>query len=665
MLSRTRLLLSFAALAMMAGAQDVVVEVNAARVANYKVPRTIYGTFLEPIGNSTYGGLWAQILENPSLEENLWNGERMRRKFEENPAFFRSTALALPLPWEPLDEAQGTRYEPTWNDAANSFRSLLLMAMPAAETGIRQLVYLPVHRTREFRGSLYLKHVSGPTRIQVSLRQRNRPGVVHASAFVESGGPRWTRREFALRLDAGKVRPLEPVDFVVSASGGTRVMLDQIFLSPGDAVEGMDPEMIDLSKALKTPIVRFGGNYTSAYHWKDGTGPMDKRISMLNIAWGMPEYNHFGTDEFLAFCRLIGADPQIALNLGTGTPAEAADWVKYVNGKWNGGRGGLVWELGNELWGDFQTGYPTLGRVADWTRDFATAVRGVDPKSILIATGQDPDHFEQWNGEQLRYAQLFDYLSTHFVVRSEVRARRPGPDFVATAAFALPVELERRLRAIKAQIEAKPGAAGRLGVAFTEWLFWAADDRAPRFTNMAGAICAAGMLNTLIRTADFAPISDMTGLIEFGGIWKKRGRVFGVPAYWAFRMYSTTDATRPVEVRTNSETYDVHDGILRLPEIPRVPYLDVVGALNDAGDRLTLFCINRHLSRDIAARIDVKDFKLGSPVRVETLEAGSIYAANNEMNPDAVRPVETRVAASGFGSHVFPHSSVTVIELRK
>ena len=46
---------------------------------------------------------------------------------------------------------------------------------------------------------------------------------------------------------------------------------------------------------------------------------MDKRVSMLNVAWGMPEYNQFGTDEFLAFCRLIGAEPQIALNLGTGT----------------------------------------------------------------------------------------------------------------------------------------------------------------------------------------------------------------------------------------------------------------------------------------------------------------------------------------------------------
>ena len=96
-------------------------------------------------------------------------------------------------------------------------------------------------------------------------------------------------------------------------------------------VDGLDPEMLDLAKQMKTPLVRFGGNFTSGYHWRDGVGPRDKRVSMLNIAWGMPEYNQFGTDEFLRFCELINAQPQIALNLGSGTPQEAADWVRYVD----------------------------------------------------------------------------------------------------------------------------------------------------------------------------------------------------------------------------------------------------------------------------------------------------------------------------------------------
>ena len=117
-------------------------------------------------------------------------------------------------------------------------------------------------------------------------------------------------------------RSREPADFVDRRCATRRACLvDQAFLFPADHVDGMDPEMIAMARALRTPVVRFGGNFTSGYHWRDGIGPMDKRVTMLNQSWGMPEYNHFGTDEFLRFCKLIGAEPQIALNLGSGTPA--------------------------------------------------------------------------------------------------------------------------------------------------------------------------------------------------------------------------------------------------------------------------------------------------------------------------------------------------------
>src|SRR3954451_6196201 len=193
---RASFIVLISALAASAATDNVVVRVKPAATANYTIPRTIYGTFLEPIGNSTYGGLWAQILENPSLEENLWNATQLRRKLEANPAFYRSTELGLPLPWEPLDAKQGSRYEPRWNDAANSYRSLMLMALPEGETGIRQAVYLPLHRTHGYRGSLYIKHLSGPAEVKVSLRQRNRPDVVYREAVVTPSA-QWSRAEFS------------------------------------------------------------------------------------------------------------------------------------------------------------------------------------------------------------------------------------------------------------------------------------------------------------------------------------------------------------------------------------------------------------------------------------------------------------------------------------
>ena len=233
------------------------------------------------------------------------------------------------------------------------------------------------------------------------------------------------------------------------------------------------------------------------------------------------------------------------------------------------------------------------------------------------------------------------------------------------AAFALPVELERRLRAMHDQINTVPEARDRVGIAFTEWLFWARDDAVPRYSNLGGGICAAGMLNTLMRTGDFVRISDMTGLIEFGGIWKKRGRVFATPAYWVLRMYSTSAADIPLEVRSNSPTYDVTNGNVRLPDIPRVPWLDVFAARSEDGGRVTLYCVNRDWKRDLTARIELRGFHPGPQARVVTLAGDSIYQVNDETNPEAVRPAESSVETNAALAHTFRRASVTVLEFRK
>ena len=328
---------------------------------------------------------------------------------------------------------------------------------------------------------------------------------------------------------------------------------------------------------------------------------------------------------------------------------------------------GQLWELGNELWGNFQIGYPTLERAAARTQAFSDAVRAVDPQARLIATGQDPDHFEKWNAQLLALPPgVFQYLATHFVVGcGQVRRPNATPDFIAESALALPVGLERQLRKMKEQIDASPHK-GRVQVAFTEWLFHGPNDSVPRFTNLGGALMAAGFLNTLIRTADFVPIADMTGLIDFAGITKKRSQVFAPPAYWALRMYSTSSATRPVEARYTGETYDVREGNNRLPEILAVPYLDVVAGLNEAGDTLTVFAVNRHQYRDIQADLRITGFKPVRRGRVQTLSGTSLHQVNDELRPNAVVPVESEIPNSGpeFG-YLFPRSSVTLIELRR
>ena len=212
---------------------SIKIDVN--HPATSKIPRSIFGSFLEPIGNSTYGGLWAEILQNPSFEDGLWSARKIAEMIGEEPLLARSSQMALPLPWEPLDYAQGARYAPEWGDVANSYRSLLIMALPEKQTGIRQKVFLPVHRVLRYSGSIYIKHLNGLREAEVSLREHDHADKILVSRKIQLTGSDWKRYEFELELSPNQLRPLQPADFVVAVSNETRVLVDQASLVPSDA----------------------------------------------------------------------------------------------------------------------------------------------------------------------------------------------------------------------------------------------------------------------------------------------------------------------------------------------------------------------------------------------------------------------------------------------
>ena len=643
-------------------AANTPVHVRISRPAEPRlIPPELFGSFLEPIGHSTYGGLWADVIENPSFEAGMWSAGNVDTLLAGRPELKRASQLGLPLPWEPLDADQGSRYASVRGDAANSNQSVLIMSLPKKEVGILERIYLPVHRELSYQGSLWLKHVRGDSSISISLRRYAHPEQVLASATLSASAPDWTKYGFQLVLKAGQLAPLEPADLVISLHGEARAQVDNVSLTPADAIDGMDPDVITMARDLHTPILRFGGNFTSAYDWHDGIGPSDKRVSKINAAWGIPEYNTFGTEELLRFCELIHAQPQIALNLGTGTPHQAADWVSYVNQHWENHKGGLLWELGNELWGDWQVGYPLQQDVAGVTLATSQAVRSIDPHARLIATGADEDHFHDWNAQQLALpAASFDYLSTHFVVTDNVELSHPSDDFRTMASLALPWGLAERMHGIRQQ--AVDAGHSNVKVAFTEWLMVSRTHNGPNFTNMGGALFAAGFLNMAMRNSDVVAISDMTGIMEFGGIWKKREQVYGAPAYWALREYANATPRYLLTVDTDSPTYSVAQGITRLPNITGVPYLDIVAAESVDHTKLFLFCVNRQLWRAMDARLDLSQFKIPqSSVTVSTLRAENILAENDEEDPRHVTPITKTLPSRSELDYSFPAGSVTII----
>jgi len=667
-------------------ASEAHIDVFAGRHASYTIPRTVYGTFLEDIGHSVFGGVSAEIIDNPSLEAYDASLETLKQSFS-SADFERATRMGLPLPWLPLRDHEGVRYEPRWGHAANSSRYLYLMGLADREVGIRQMVYLPSERERVYTGSLFAAPAQGPVTLGLSFRRHDFADAVLASAEIHVPGessdpgsePGWHRYDFELALPEGALAPLEPVDFAISLNGNERASIDEILLYPADAIDGLDPEIIRAAKALRSPLLRFGGNFTSGYHWRDGIGPVESRPTEINQSWGFPEYNLFGTDELMKFCDLIGAQPQICLNLGSGTAQEARDWVEYCQAGPNTPMGKLratnghpepypvaAWEMGNELWGNFQIGWSTPQLYPDRYRSFYEAIRDLVPHNTMIfANGADIDEFHDWNGALIdKDAGILSYLTTHFVVGMEdMVSKDAGRDAAWAADFAIPVGVARALEPVKAQIEANPAARDKVKLAYTEWLFWAPEGSDyPRWDNLGGAVLGAGWMNMLLGHADFVPVSDMTGLLEFAGIYKRRGRVFVTPQYWAFWLYSNLAGDIPVETRTEVSEYDVHRGERRVPEISDVPDLDVLATADDRGSSLTLFVVNRDWRKSIPATIQIEDFAVGSQATVRTLNADSILATNDEEHPERVRPVETSIHLMGGNlRHEFPAHSVTAI----
>lgn len=142
----------------------------------------------------------------------------------------RSSDLALPLPWEPLNEAQGARYLPVWRDAANSSRSLMIMGLPGEEVGVRQKIYLSVQRELSYTGSIWFKHVRGPSKVTVSLHAHAQAANVLASVDLDAASAVWTKYPFQIQLKQSQLAPLEPVDFVISVHDDSRVLIDEASL---------------------------------------------------------------------------------------------------------------------------------------------------------------------------------------------------------------------------------------------------------------------------------------------------------------------------------------------------------------------------------------------------------------------------------------------------
>ncbi len=346
---------------------------------------------------------------------------------------------------------------------------------------------------------------------------------------------------------------------------------------PADNVSGFKAASIKYLKEMGIGIARWpGGNFVSAYDWRDGIGDRDKRPPRRELAWNGMETNDMGIDDFMTFCRLIGAEPYLAVNSGLGDAHSAGEEVEYVNGPATSRMGRLratnghpapygvkIWGVGNEMYGPWQWGHMASTQYPEKHNLMVTAMRKVDPTIKVIASGATPEEAswcyienrqlgtfagrltedlplpfafgsrEDWTGALLKTsAEYIDYLGEHFYGYPNL-VIDPGTLQFVESDEPLALKVRRLANRVQFKFEAwdeyvkrMPGLKDRdITFAFDEW--------SPRNRSLGSGPPPAShpMLNPLTNALvyhEFFRHSDKVGLaVATGGMGAVASDTFG------------------------------------------------------------------------------------------------------------------------------------------
>ncbi|HEX3077188.1 MAG TPA: alpha-L-arabinofuranosidase C-terminal domain-containing protein, partial [Lachnospiraceae bacterium] len=329
-------------------------------------------------------------------------------------------------------------------------------------------------------------------------------------------------------------------------------------------IDGIRVDVLNALKAMKLPVLRWpGGCFADEYHWKDGIGPKENRKKMINTHWGgVVEDNSFGTHEFLHLCELLGCEPYINGNVGSGTVQEMSEWVEYMtfdglspmaqlredNGRkepWKV----KYFGVGNENWGCGGNMRPEY--YADLYRRFGTYVRNYgDNKIFKIACGPNSDDYN-WTEVLMKNAGTFmDGLSLHYYTLPNDswtdKGAATGFDKDAYYKTLKKTLFMEELITKHSTIMDRYDSEKRVAMIVDEWGTWynVEEGTNPGFlyqqNTMRDALVAGINLNIFNKHADRVRMANIAQLVNVlqSVILTEGEKMILTPTYHVFEMYS-------------------------------------------------------------------------------------------------------------------------------
>lgn len=447
--------------------------------------------------------------------------------------------------------------------------------------------------------------------------------------------------------------------------------------------DGVRLDVVEALKKLKIPVLRWpGGCFADTYHWKDGIGPKKDRPSMLNIWWGnVSEDNSFGTNEFLNMCELLGAEPYLSGNVGSGTPQELADWIKYTThpkgsspmpdlrakyGRPNPWKV-RMWGLGNEAWGC--GGNMTAEHYANVYRQYATFMTDWNNSDGLyrIASGASDDDYH-WTEVLMRELppKMYDALGLHHYSVIDWNKKGSSTDFTEQEYFTtmqralLMDELVTKHSAIMDKYDPEKKKA----LAVDEWGGWydvvQGTNEAFLFqqNTMRDAMIAGATLNIFNNHCDRVKMANLAQVINVlqAVILTDEEKMLLTPTYHVMEMYTVHHDALMLPVTVASNKYML--GTEMLDAISVSASKDKNGAVH-----ISLVNIDARNNQDVT--IDLGNISAKS-ITGRILRSDKLQDYNSFDNPNKIQPVafnDAKVNGSTLTVKM-PPFSVIVLELK-
>ena len=448
-------------------------------------------------------------------------------------------------------------------------------------------------------------------------------------------------------------------------------------------IKGYRTDVFNALKDLQVPVMRWpGGCFADEYHWMDGIGPRENRPKMVNNNWGGTiEDNSFGTHEFLNLCEMLGCEPYISGNVGSGTVEELAKWVEYMTSDGDSPMANLrrkngrdkAWKIkflgvGNESWGCGGTMRPEY--YSDLYRRYSTYCRNYDGNNLYKIASGASDYDYNWTkvlmelvGPRMNGLSLHYYTVTGWTGSKGSATQFNTDDYYWTLGKCREIEdvLKRHI-AIMDQYDPQKNVA----LILDEWGTWWDSEPGTipghlyQQNTLRDAFVASLSLDIFHKYTDrlkMANIAQVVNVLQSMILTNDKGGMVLTPTYYVFKMYKVHQDATYLPLDLSCGTIDVRDN-RRLPLVSAT-------ASKDKNGKIHISLSNVDVENEQEVIVNLPEVKVTKAVG-EILTSDKIDDYNTFENPDKIKLAafdEVKIK-NGSMKITLPAKSIVTLELQ-